>query len=192
MMLKPKSCLLILLLALSWPVSAQLTPDKPGWKKFAVGSLEIFGIEAISSTVLYLSPSHFSNWPDKPWQYWGENLKRAYTKPPVWDHDHWAVNYLGHPYQGAYFFNSVRSQGSSFWTSAGMCVLHTLMWEYLIEAINEQPSINDLIVTPVSGILLGEGIHQLTIHWRKGGFTTWEKIGVALLNPLYVINNGLQ
>ena len=184
--------LIIVLQVFSVRLSGQPSPDKSGWKKFGIGSAEVFAIETLSSAVLYLSPAEYSNWPEQPWQYWGQNLKRAYTSPPVWDHDHWTLNYVGHPYQGAYFYNSVRSQGASWWASAGMCVLHTFLWEYLIEAINEQPSLNDLLVTPLAGPLLGEGIHQLTLHWRKGGFSTVEKIAVALLNPLYVVNTGFR
>jgi hypothetical protein len=160
--------------------------------RLGIGMLEIMGQEAISSTVLYLSPREFSKWEDKFWLYWGSNLKRAYTSPPVWDRDGWVVNYVGHPVQGSFFYNSVRSQGAGFWEAAGFAVFHTLFWEYFLEAINEQPSINDLISTPVAGIALGELSHLATKRMLRGGLTTWEKIAVTVINPFYVINNGYK
>lgn len=73
-----------------------------------------------------------------------------------------------------------------------MCIGQTLMWEYFLEAGFEQPSINDLIVTPLAGIVIGEAIHRLTLHLRKGGYTPWEKVLIIAINPLFVINNGLK
>ncbi len=161
-------------------------------KRAFIGTGEILAQEALSSTILYLSPREFSNWEKKFWLYWGSNLKRAYTTPPVWDKDGWVVNYVGHPLQGSFFFNAVRSQGAGFWESAAFNVIHTLFWEYFLEAINEQPSINDLITTPICGIALGELSHQATKRMKRGGFTTGEKILVTIINPYYVINNGYK
>ena len=166
--------------------------DRPVYQKLLYGSLESLGIQAASTGILLLSPTDFSGWHGKPLNSWGANLKRAYSSPPVWDQDHWVINYLGHPYMGAWYYNSVRSQGCSLLTSAGMCIGQTLMWEYFLEAGFEQPSINDLIVTPLAGIVIGEAIHRLTLHLRKGGYTPWEKVLIIAINPLFVINNGLK
>jgi len=160
--------------------------------KAGIASLEVFGMETVTTTTMLVLPSSFTNWEDQFWLYLGEKFRRAYTLPPVWDKDIWLVNYVGHPYQGAAFFNSLRSQDCSFAASAGFTLFHTLFWEYVAEAFLEQPSIQDLIVTPVSGVLLGELFHYLTKRWKTGGFTTAEKIGVTILNPFYVLNNGYK
>ena len=184
--------LLILWLMPFTGVRSQLVRERKFIARAAIGSAEILAQEAVSSGILYLTPKEFSNWEDKFWIYWGSNLKRAYTTPPVWDKDGWVVNYVGHPLQGSFFFNSVRSQGAGFWESAAFNVFHSLFWEYFLEAINEQPSINDLITTPIAGIALGELTNRATKRMRRGGFTTGEKILVTLLNPFYVINNGYK
>jgi len=160
--------------------------------KAGIASLEIFGMETFTTTVLVILPRSITKWEDQYWLHLGENFKEAYTMPPVWDIDPWPVNYIGHPYQGSVFFNTLRSQDCSFAASAGFTLFHTLLWEYVIEAFMERPSIQDLIVTPVSGILLGELFHYLTQRWKTGGFTTAEKIGVTILNPFYVLNNGYK
>ncbi len=170
----------------------QFVKERPFPKREFIGTGEIFAQEALMSGILYLTPKEFSKWEDKFWLHWGSNLKRAYTSPPVWDKDGWVVNYVGHPVQGALFFNSVRSQGAGFWESAAFNVFQTLLWEYGIEAINEQPSINDLITTPLCGIALGELAHQATKRMKRGGFTLGEKILVTIIDPYYVINNGYK
>jgi hypothetical protein len=160
--------------------------------KAGIASLEAFGMEAFCSAVMIVLPRSITNWEDQYWLYFGQKFKSAYTSPPVWDHDPWVINYIGHPIQGAIFFNSLRSQDCSFWASAGFNVFHTLFWEYALESIMEQPSIQDLIVTPVAGSVLGELLNYLTKRMRVGGFTTGEKILVTLINPTYVVNNGYR
>tara|TARA_R110000772_G_scaffold53043_5_gene121462 strand:+ start:486 stop:725 length:240 start_codon:yes stop_codon:yes gene_type:complete len=64
-----------------------------------------------------------------------------------------------------------------------------LLWEYVWEAGFEQPSIQDLLVTPVAVIVLGEFIHIATINMSKNGFRWYEIIFVTGLNPAYAINN---
>lgn len=176
-----------------------LLPTKsPKWEnrtflgKAGVASLEALSMEVFTSTIMILLPKSITNWKENYWLYFGQNFKRAYTIPPIWDKDPWPVNYIGHPLQGAIFFNSLRSQGCSFLASAGFNVFHTLLWEYGSEAVMERPSIQDLITTPVTGIALGELFHFLTKKMRRGGFTTGEKILVTLINPCYVINNGYR
>lgn len=174
------------------PAGAQLRSQAQGLQKAAIGTLESLSLQAASTGILLLAPREFSHWPEHPWQNWRSNLKRAYTTPPVWDQDHWVVNYVGHPYMGAWFYNSVRSQGCSVWSSAAMSLAQTFVWEYVLEAMHEQPSANDLIVTPLAGIILGEAIHQLTLFWLRDRVSGWEKTGIIILNPLYAMNNGFK
>lgn len=160
--------------------------------KAGFATLEVLGMETFNSTIMIMLPRSITNWRDQYWLYFGQNFKRAYTMPPIWDEDPWPVNYIGHPYQGAVFFNSLRSQNCSFMASAGFNIFHTLLWEYVIEAVMERPSIQDLITTPLCGIALGELFHYLTKKMHRGGFSTGEKILVTIINPAYVINNGYR
>lgn len=172
-----------------------VNPEKPPRTfpgKAGIASLEAFGMEVFTTTILILLPRDVTNWEEQYWLHFGRNFKLAYTMPPRWDEDPWAINYIGHPYQGAVFFNTLRSQNCSFLASAGFNIFHTFLWEYVIEAVMERPSIQDLITTPVTGIALGELFHFLTKKMRRGGFSTGEKILVTLINPAYVINNGYR
>ncbi len=161
-------------------------------QKFGRSNWQVLSMEAGSSLFMIMMPLSFTMWPEKYWLKFDEHLVRAYTKPPVWDHDLWVANYLGHPYQGSVFYNSMRSQNMSVLASTANVLYHTWLWEYGIEALMEQPSIQDLIVTPVAGVFFGELFHYLTLKFAGNGFTTWEKVAVILFNPCYAINNGFK
>lgn len=176
----------------SFPETAPKWENRTFWGKAGLASLEVLTMEVCTSTIMIVLPKSITNWDEQYWLYFGRNFKRAFTSPPVWDQDPWPINYIGHPLQGAVFFNSLRSQNCSFALSAGFNIFHTLLWEYAIESIMEQPSAQDLIVTPITGIALGELFHFLTKKMRRGGFTTGEKILVTLINPAYVVNNGYK
>ena len=161
-------------------------------RKMWRGGLLVHGFEAVGYGILAALPSDISGWEKGVFKQYGSNMRRAYTAPPVFDHDKWYINYIGHPYQGTVFYNAVRSQNAKMWQSALFTLGQVYVWEYVIEAGLEQPSIQDLIVTPISGILLGEGIHRATMAMAKNGFTWYEATAVVILNPIFAINNGFK
>lgn len=161
-------------------------------RKMWRGTLPVFGFEAIGYGILAALPSEISQWEKGDFNRFTHNYKNTFTKPPTFDHDKWYINYIGHPYQGALFYNAVRSQNAKIWQSGLFCVGHVLVFEYLIEGGAEQPSIQDLIITPITGILLGEGIHRVTMAMAKNGFKWYEATAVIILNPMFAINNGFK
>lgn len=84
------------------------------------------------------------------------NVIRAMTKPPVWDHDNWYTNYIGHPVWGSETYLSVRRDGYSRTESLLFSTASSVAWEYWIEGWAEQPSIQDLLFTSTLGAVLGE------------------------------------
>ena len=160
------------------------------WKKAGRGELLIGGIEVIGMVTLMLMPKEVTKW-EPGWIKSAEkNLIRAFSTPPVWDKDDWALNYIGHPIAGSYYYNAVRSQNATPWQSFLFATVQSCIWEYVIEGVAERPSIQDLIVTPIFGALLGEPIHLATMSMRKNGFGFFEKVFVLVFNPVFVINNG--
>ena len=90
------------------------------------------------------------NWSNINWETIKNNLKYGF----VWDQDGYLINQFWHPYHGSNYYNSARSNGLSFWESATYAFGGSLTWEYFME--NERPSYNDIVNTPVTGIILGE------------------------------------
>ena len=104
---------------------------------------------------------------------------------------HWYVNYLGHPYFGAIAYIRARERRfgafGGFWYAA----LLSGLYEFGIEALFERPSYQDLIVTPVGGLLLGallfEPIRERIL--RKPELRWYDHIPLALTDPLGVSNS---
>ncbi len=139
---------------------------------------------------LYLMPSSFTNWDDDddegPFEKWWDNVSRE----PVWDKDDFFLNYVTHPYAGAIYYMGARSAGAN----AGYSFLYsfamsTFFWEYGIEAFAERPSIQDLIVTPVAGALVGEWFYMTKRRILENNHELWgsEALGrtaVLLMDPI--------
>jgi hypothetical protein len=167
--------------------------DSPYAKKFLRGTLIITGTEIASGVVLALLPSEFTKWDETALQRGSANYKRAWTEPPAWDKDSFFNDYMGHPYAGALYYNMIRSQGGTPLQSFGFAAFQSTLWEYAIESVAEQPSIQDLIITPIAGSLIGEVFHQLSLEiLKKGDLNLGQKVLVFFLNPSWVINNGFR
>jgi len=128
----------------------------------------------------------------RPFPDAGANLRRAWTTAPAWDADSYVYNYIGHPYTGAFTYNLMRSQEASPVASWLFSCSQSLIWEYSLEAMEQQPSIQDLLFTSNIGSLMGEGIHRLTGKLKKNGLSRKEKILILILNPAHFLNNGFS
>ncbi|MGI9325215.1 MAG: DUF3943 domain-containing protein [Pseudomonadales bacterium] len=77
------------------------------------------------------------------------------VRKPTWDSDDDFINYGLHPYWGATYFVRAQERGygnkGAFWYSFALSSLY----EFGAEAIFEEPSIQDFVVTPVVGSLIG-------------------------------------
>lgn len=156
-------------------------------------TLTMFGVGVATMGFLYMMPSSFTNWEDdgeSPFRKWWDNVSQA----PVWDHDDIFLNYVTHPYAGAIYFMGARSAGANFWTSTAYSfALSTFFWEYGVEAFAERPSIQDLIVTPVAGAVLGEWFYRIKREiiendGRLWGSEGWGKTALFLMDPITEIN----
>jgi hypothetical protein len=166
--------------------------DKTLGRKLLRAELLIGGTELVGMGILIALPKSVTQWESDWMKDAASNIHRAWTQAPVWDKDNWAINYIGHPWAGSLYYNALRSQGASRVESFIFSTFQSTLWEYTIEAVAEQPSIQDLIFTPTLGALWGEAAHQATLRMQKRGWKPLEKIIVTLINPSYVINNGFK
>jgi hypothetical protein len=113
---------------------------------------------------------------------WWDNMQQGW----VWDLDDFAVNQIGHPYQGNNYFNAARANGLSFWEASAVTAFGSGTWEFYGET--NHPSMNDLINTTLGGIALGETFHRLGWMIRKpqasGRGRLWSEIGATALDPV--------
>jgi len=148
------------------------------------------GISLVSMGILLILPENITLW-DHDNMGWSK-FKEAYTMPPVWENDKWAINYVGHPLNGMLFYLSERNYDKSVLRSFLFSTALSILWEYGIEAWAERPSAQDLIFTSTIGSLMGEASYQATKLMRRNGFSTTEKIFVTIINPVYVIEHGFR
>jgi hypothetical protein len=121
-----------------------------------------------------------------------QDFINAWTKPPVMDKDNGMYNYAGHPYVGMNFYLSQRNYGESPLYSFLFSALTSTCFEYFVESWAERPSVQDLLITPIVGSILGELVYRTTQEMRKDGFTKTEKVILTIINPLYVMQNGYR
>ena len=154
----------------------------------------LVGAGVATMGILYLMPSSFTNWEDdgkNPFSKWWDNV----TDGPVWDEDDLFLNYIAHPYCGAIYYMGARSAGANAFESfLYSFALSTFFWEYGIESFAEVPSIQDLIVTPVGGAIVGEGFYlaKRHIYENDGKLMNSEVLGstaVFLMDPMTEITN---
>ena len=165
-------------------------PDREG----LISDTQYFFLyQLVFTGFLYVAPESLSKWSDESkdkdrFESWKDNVSEA-----VWDEDEWSVNYIGHPYFGAAYYIRARERGydrtSSFWYST---ILSTT-YEYGIEAMFENPSIQDLIVTPVLGSALGyyfEGLRTEIKSRQKnsGTISASDSFLLNLTDPLGYLN----
>jgi hypothetical protein len=156
------------------------------WKGWTL----ITSVELSILTITMLVPKDWTGWHDDFIEDGVNNLRRAWSSPPTMDDDHWFHNYVGHPYGGNVYYNTVRSQGATPTQSFLFSAFMSAQWEYFFEAVAEQPSIQDLIITPTTGAVLGELVHRLTLRMKKNGTNLFEKAFILLANPTHVVMVG--
>ena len=164
-------------------------PERPDGLFFSAWqTITIFELALL--TVTAAAPREWTGWSDEFIADALDNFGEAYTRPPVWDTDSWQINYVGHPYGGSLYYNTIRCRGASKTESFLFSTLLSTQWEYMVESVAERPSIQDLLITPITGWILGEWIHNLTLRMAKGGYGVLEKVLLTVLNPMHTIYIG--
>ena len=150
--------------------------------------LEVLGVNAATAFVnRYIFDLDFGRIGFNSW-------KHNITTGLEWDIDRFGTNFLAHPYSGALFFLSARSNGYNYWESLPFAVGGSIIWEYFGE-IN-LPSYNDIINTSVSGSFLGEIMYRLSSNILDDRTTGSERflkeLGAAVLCPTRFLNRLFQ
>ena len=127
------------------------------------------------------------DWARISWESIRNNVRRGF----VWDADGFETNQLFHPYSGALSFTMARSSGLNFWKSLPYSFGGSLMWELFMET--EYPSMNDIITTPMSGIVLGEISYRVSnLILVTGGRNFWRNLISTLVSPSNGFNRLLR
>lgn len=176
------------------PTKFHLLPDDNeaprDWGGLARDTAFLLTYQIIGIGVLYVLPASVSKWSESAkdnigFERWWDNVNN-----PVWDDDHWAVNYLGHSYFGAAYYIRARERGFDRIEAFLYSALASTLYEFGVEAIFEQPSYTDLIVTPVGGALLGGLVFEPLRNWvrRKGELKWYDHVALIATDPVGALN----
>ena len=166
------------------------------WRHTKIIFVGGFGVMGI----ILLLPEDISKW-DKSQVGKGQLLKKWWdnvTAGPVWDNDVWYINYIGHPYFGSVYYQGPRRSGYNQWNSMVYAALmSTFYWEYGLEAFAEIPSIQDLVVTPLGGWIVGEwAFHKKKEIIANGGLAMgskfWGSTALFFLDPVGKIEDWID
>ena len=107
------------------------------------------------------------------------------------DDNAFGTNFRGHGLGGNIYYGSARSNHLSIGESFGFAVAGAVLWEYFRE-IGEIVSVNDLIVTPLTGIGLGEPLTQFSAFFDRQSPSALNRTLGTVFGPLKTINDVLD
>jgi hypothetical protein len=140
-----------------------------------------------AGTLWYWRSPSYSDWDLKfDWQSWKSKLFS--DRDIVFDDNRFDTNALNHPVAGALYYQMARGNGFSVGASFVSSFLASTAWEYFVE-FNEKPSINDLILTPLGGAVIGEATYRLGRLFYEGRPGFGNCLGAIVFSPVATLND---
>lgn len=167
-----------------------MTRSLPNWKNMWVNTGVLFAGGFTALGVLELLPENATAWNKEDNRSLFKRYADHFRAGPVWDGDQAIFNAILHPYAGGAYYMSARSQGFNVLGSLVYCIgISTFFWEYGIECFMEVPSMQDLVITPLGGAVVGEAFYVLKRHivnhdYRLFGSKVIGNIVVFIIDPV--------
>lgn len=175
--------------------SAKSAPDAstPDWNGVWRDTGVIFGWQVLAVGITYALPESFSNWSTEQKKAGWKKYQKNFVNP-VLDKDDFYVNYMLHPYWGATYYIRGRERGLDQTYAFMYSAMMSAMYEFGVECIAEKPSIQDLIITPGLGALLGAYVFE---PWResikrKSELRWYDHTALVVTDPLGVVSLGVE
>ena len=165
-------------------------PDWDGiWRDTAI----LAGAQVGAAAVLFALPESVSKWTSEDKKSTFRDYADNFTKPGF-DRDEFYINYVLHPYWGATYYIRGRERGLDQASSFVFSTLISAMYEFGVECFFEKPSIQDLIVTPVVGSLVGAYLFE---PWResiksKQELCWYDHVALVVTDPIGVLSLGVE
>lgn len=151
------------------------------------------GYHVTAIGILYAMPESVNGWTSEQKEGYSMSIWWDNVTHPQIDSDDFYINYILHPYWGAAYFVRARERGRNDMESFWYAVLLSSAYEFGVEALFEEPSIQDIIVTPIGGALVGMYFMNVRDNIREreiglGRRTTKDKWLWVLTDPLGSLN----
>ena len=190
------------------PVAAQVRPEdrerplfvrpaRPDTRGLRRDTWYFVGFQFTVIGLLYIAPENVSGWTDE--QKSDYSLKKWWdnVRSPTIDSDDAYLNYVLHPYWGGAYYVRAKERGFSDEQAFMYSTFLSALYEFGAEALFEQPSIQDLVITPVVGSAVGYYFMRVRENiarreFETGRLRTRDRWTLALTDPLGTINRQLD
>jgi len=157
----------------------EAAPRKAEMVTWAMRFQELSGLPCLVQHFTQVSP-----------RSWWENITDGFT----YDDNQFKTNQWSHPFNGAAYFNSARSNGLNYWTSSAYAAFGAFFWECCGET--HPMSLNDMASTTLGGIALGEMQYRLTSeildNQATGSSRFFKEFGSFFVDPVREFNRILS
>jgi len=172
----------------------QAAKDRAGlWRDTAY----FMGYQFAAVAILYAMPEDVTGWSAQDKQDYSMSKWWHNVTEPTMDSDDFYLNWVVHPYWGASYFVRARERGYSNMQSFWYSTLLSTMFEFGAEALAEEPSYQDLVLTPALGSLVGawfmqvrEGVRERTD--LRGYRSSGDRLIWVLTDPLGSLNHQMD
>ncbi len=153
----------------------------------------LFGAQIVATGFIYYMPESISSWSSEQKKNSFKKYGQNFISPTI-DKDKFYINYILHPYWGAAYYTRARERGLKKGEALAYSTVISSLFEFGVECFYEKPSIQDLIVTPVVGSLIGAYIFE---PWRdsikrKGEMRWYDHAGLIATDPIGVLSSGFE
>ncbi len=157
-----------------FPGEASLGPDY-GYLALELGAL-------LAAGTVWYNLDTAVNGPDWVYDYsWDTVRRKLFTlEPYAFDENSLHLNSPGHPAAGMLYYLSARGHRLGMLGAFLASSAATAGWEYIPE-FREIVSLNDLLLTPIGGIALGEPLYQLSLFFERSANTPANRLLSMLL-----------
>lgn len=94
-------------------------------------------------------------------------FQNSFNFPEGYDNGSPRTNFFGHPMFGASSYLYFKAKNYNNRKAIFYTILISTLWEYTVEGMVERPSFNDLVITPLGGILIGKALEYLSTPLLK-------------------------
>lgn len=118
-----------------------------------------------------------------------DGLKKKLTGKAVLFDDNSKIANYGHVYAGVLYYQAARSNGFNSLESFLVSFASSAVWEFM--EYHEAFSINDQILTPIGGYVIGEASYQISCALLQKG-TTAAKVLAHAVNPGFAVSHAID
>lgn len=107
------------------------------------------------------------------------------------DQNFFDTNYVTHPLAGTLYYIAARGNRLTVLESLGYALTMSTLWEFVGE-FRERVSVNDLIVTPLAGLAIGESTTQIGAFFDRGCPSAVNSVLGSVFGPSKSIHDGID